>query len=63
MASQLAGATDWARVYLLSNLEEDLVEDLFMFPLESSREVERIVASSESCALIGAAQSTFGLVD
>ena len=63
VASQLAGATDWARVYLLSNLEEDLVEDLFMFPLESSREVERIVASSESCALIGAAQSTFGLVD
>ena len=62
-ASQLAGATDWARVYLLSNVDPDLVEDLFMFPLESSREVERIVSSSESCALIGAAQSTFGLVD
>jgi nickel-dependent lactate racemase len=63
VASQLAGTTDWARVYLLSNLEEDLVEDLFMFPLESSREVERIVSSSKSCALIGAAQRTFGLVD
>lgn len=63
VASQVAGATDWARVYLLSNLDSDLVEDLFMFPLESRREVERIVSSSESCALIGAAQCTFGMID
>lgn len=63
VASQLAGATDWARVYMLSGLQPGLVEDLFMFPLESTREVERLVASAESCALIGAAQQTFGMVD
>ena len=62
-ASQLAGAADWARVYLVSGLESDLVENLFMFPLEGTDQVERLLASSESCALIGAAQNTFGLIE
>ena len=63
VASQLASATDWARVYLVSGLETTLVEDLFMFPLEDNRQVERLLASTESCALIGAAQNTFGLIE
>ena len=63
VASQVAGAADWARVYMLSGLDPELVEDLFMFPLESSGEVERLLSSAGSCALIGAAQQTFGLVD
>jgi len=63
VSSQVAGAADWARVYMLSGLEADLVEDLFMCPLDDCREVERLIASAESCALIGAAQQTFGLVD
>ena len=63
VASQLAGAADWARIYLVSGLEPTLVEDLFMFPLEDSKQVERLLASTESCALIGAAQNTFGLIE
>jgi nickel-dependent lactate racemase len=62
-ATQLAGAASWARLFLLSNLDSALVEDLFMYPLEDATEVARIVESSESCAFIGSAQHTFGIVD
>jgi nickel-dependent lactate racemase len=63
VASQLASAADWARLYVVSALDSNLVEDLFMFPLEGNDQVKRLLASSESCALIGAAQNTFGLVE
>ena len=62
-ATQLAGAASWARLFLLSDLDSGLVEDLFMYPLEDAVEVARIVESSESCAFIGSAQHTFGIVD
>lgn len=62
-ATQLAGAASWARVFLLSNLDSSLVEDLFMYPLEDADEVQRILEVSESCAFIGSAQHTFGIVD
>lgn len=62
-ATQLAGAAGWARIFLLSELDSGLIEDLFMYPLADIDEVERILESSESVALLGAAQHTFGLVD
>ncbi len=62
-ATQLATAASWARLFLLSDLDSALVEDLFMYLLEDVVEVERILESSESCAFIGSAQHTFGIVD
>lgn len=62
-ATQLANAASWARVYLLSKLNRELVESLFMYPLDNLGDVERILGASESSALIGAAQNTFGIVE
>ena len=61
-ATQLVNSASWARIYLLSQLHEELIDDLFMYPLAGHGEVERIIESSESCAFIGTAQNTFGLV-
>lgn len=58
-ASQWANAADWARIYLLSRLESDLVEELFAVPLSEVAEVERLMATVEECAVIQTAQSTF----
>lgn len=56
-ATQFAEAVDWARVYLLSRLDSDLVEDLFCVPVESADEVARLLAAGdESCVFIGSAQ-------
>jgi len=62
-ATQLAHAASWARLFLLSHLEDTQVEDLFMLALGEPREVQRVLDSSSSCALIGTAQHTFGHVD
>ncbi len=58
-ASQWAAAADWARIYLLSKLDADLVEELFAVPLRDVVEVERLLATIEECAVITSAQSTF----
>ena len=56
-ATQFAQAVDWARVYLLSRLDSDLVEDLFCIPVEDDSEVARLLASDdEPCVFIGSAQ-------
>ncbi|HEX6986792.1 MAG TPA: hypothetical protein VF170_15550, partial [Planctomycetaceae bacterium] len=56
-ATQFAQAVDWARVYLLSRLDSDLVEDLFCVPVENEAEVARLLASGdEPCVFIGSAQ-------
>jgi nickel-dependent lactate racemase len=56
-ATQLAQAVDWGRVYLLSRLDSDLVEDLFCVPIENEAEVARLLAADEeSCLFIGSAQ-------
>jgi nickel-dependent lactate racemase len=56
-ATQFAQAVDWARVYLLSQLDNDLVEDLFCVPIESDAEVARLLAADdEPCVFIGSAQ-------
>lgn len=61
-ATQLASTADWARVYLLSQLPSDLVEDFFMTPLESETEVRRLLRMSDSCTYIGGAQHVYGYV-
>jgi len=56
-ATQFAQAVDWGRVYLLSRLDSDLVEDLFCVPIENEAEVARLLAADdESCLFIGSAQ-------
>ncbi len=52
-AVQLAAAVDHADVYLLSRLDESLVERLQVAPLSSPRELERLVRRHESCILLG----------
>ncbi|MHC4880633.1 MAG: hypothetical protein ACYTGL_29630, partial [Planctomycetota bacterium] len=62
-AMQIASAAAWARLFLFSRLDDGLVEDLFMYPLADLAEVERIIETSDSCALIGSAQHAFGIVE
>lgn len=61
-ATQVAHAVDWGEVYLLSRLDGTLVDELFMTPIESTREAERLLRSESSALLIGGAQHTFGQV-
>ena len=62
-ATQLAQLADWASVYLLSKMDGDVVEELFMTPLENEREVQRLLASDEPCLFLGAAQNTYGQIE
>lgn len=55
-ASQIAKALDWAGVSLLSGLPGDLVEDLGMIPLEETEELQRLVESEDSIAVVQSAQ-------
>lgn len=57
-ATQLAHAIDWTNVYLLSKLDPQLVEDLFMIPLASVDEAQRLISGNEPCAIVGGAQHT-----
>jgi nickel-dependent lactate racemase len=61
VATQIARAVDWANVSLLSRLDPNLVEDLFMVPLESEEEVRRLLSGDETTAIIESAQHTFGI--
>jgi hypothetical protein len=61
-ATELAEAVDWANVYLLSRLSSDLVEDLFMVPLESEDEVKRLLGMEEPVLFLPSAQHTFGRI-
>ncbi|MCX7420403.1 MAG: lactate racemase domain-containing protein [Planctomycetia bacterium] len=61
-ASRLASAADWATVYLLSQLNSDVVESHCMTPLASELEVVRLLERSGSCLLLEGAQHTFGYV-
>ena len=55
-ATQLARAMDRARVYLLSDLDAETVEELGMAPVESADEIPRLAARHKSCILLGNAQ-------
>lgn len=60
--SRLASATDWATVYLLSNLKSEVVESLFMTPLATAAEATRLLSQDGSCVLLESAQNVFGYV-
>jgi len=62
-ATQIVNAASWARILLLSRHPPELVEELFIYPLEDSTEVTRILESSRTCAILGGAQHTFGIVE
>lgn len=55
-ATQIAKALDWAGVSLLSGLPGDLVEDLGMLPLDATEELQRLVETEDSIAVIQSAQ-------
>ncbi len=61
-ATQCAEAADWARVYLLSQLDNDLVEDLFITPVENLDEVGRLLALPGRCVIVENAQHAYGRV-
>jgi nickel-dependent lactate racemase len=61
-ATQLAAAADWADVYLLSKLDGDVVEELFMTPLANGEEAARLLQGNETCLFLPSAQHTFGRV-
>ena len=54
-AKQVADAVAWADVYLLSDLGEELTEDLAMIALGKPEEARRLVTTAESALFIGAA--------
>jgi nickel-dependent lactate racemase len=55
-ATQVAQALDWTNVYLLSRLDPQLVEDLFMIPLATEAEARRLISGEEPCAIVAGAQ-------
>lgn len=59
-ATQLASAADWAQVYLLTQLDPNLIEELHCIPLEQPQEMERLLSMAEECVLIPAAQFLLG---
>lgn len=62
-ATQIAAVVRWADVYLLSQLDGDLVQELFMFPLDNTEEAVKLIEQSEgSVALINHAQHVHGRI-
>jgi nickel-dependent lactate racemase len=62
-AAQLAYTADWARIYLMSKLNPDVVEELFMVPVANEREASRLLSGDETCLFVGSAQFTFGAIN
>lgn len=61
-ATQLASAADWARIYLLSGLEDDVVDELFLTPVSNETEVRRLLKDETRCLFLEAAQFVHGTV-
>jgi len=61
-ATQIALAAGWASIYLMSQLDGDVVEDLFMVPLKNNDEVARLLEGDDSCAFLASAQFAFASV-
>ena len=61
-ATELAEAALWADVYLLSLLESELVDDLFMVPVESEAEARRLLGREAQVLFLSSAQHTFGRI-
>jgi nickel-dependent lactate racemase len=66
--SDLAAAFQWAhaaqraRIYLLSGLDAETVEDLFAVPLENPAQVQRLLDGEGTCALLADAEKTLAVV-
>ena len=58
-ATRIAKAVDWANVYLLSELPTGTVEDLFMIPLETEQEVQKLLQGDDTTIVIESAQKVF----
>ena len=61
IATQVALAADRANIYLLSHLQPEIVEELFMIPIESEAEVQRILETDDSTVIIENAQHAFAV--
>jgi nickel-dependent lactate racemase len=61
-AMQFAAAADRAKIYFLSRLEPNLVDELFMTPLDSAQQVERLLKGEETLAFLPSAQHMFGRI-
>ncbi|MEO1995395.1 MAG: lactate racemase domain-containing protein [Planctomycetaceae bacterium] len=60
-ATQLVNTLNWANVYLLSRLDEQLVEDLFMVPIVEESEVQRLLTAADNCVFLASAQNVCGV--
>ena len=58
-ASQLAAAADWASIYLLSQLDNQIVEETFMTPLGSDQEATRLLETCDGCVVLPGAQHVY----
>lgn len=61
-ARDLAEALDWADLYLLSDLDDDEVEELGLIPLGKATEALRLAASATDVILVSHAEKTVGIV-
>ena len=55
-AAQLLAAREQANLFLLSQLEEDVVSELGFAPVEEAADIDRLCNRCESCILISSAQ-------
>jgi hypothetical protein len=62
VACRLARILAWADVFLLSSLDNTLVEDLSMVPLEAPDQARRLVARSPSCSFVSQGDLTRAVV-
>jgi nickel-dependent lactate racemase len=61
-ATQIASAADWASIYLLSGLADDVVDELFLTPVSNETEVRRLLKNETRCLFLEAAQFVHGTV-
>jgi nickel-dependent lactate racemase len=61
-ATQLAAAADWASIYLLSGLSDDVVDELFLTPVSNETEVRRLLNDESRCLFLESAQFAYGAV-
>jgi nickel-dependent lactate racemase len=56
-----ASSVNKAHVYLLSNLDADVAEELFTTPLEEASQAQRLIAAGGSCLVLPDAQKTMAV--
>ena len=61
-ATQLASSAYWARVYLLSQLDPQVVKGLFLVPLSGPEEAIRLLKGNQQCAFLSSAQHAYGRI-